>query len=259
MWAMDERGIGWEWRALAVAAACCWVMAPAGARCVDEDQLVEEFGNSAVSKPAAESPRQQLQAMVRDALQRSAAVGASRLLADAAMKDLEETAAGRQPSANFTGTLGLAGAMNGSVTQYNGLRALGTVSAGAPLMDNGRQDKLQEWRTQLADAARAGEITAQEQVVLQTVSLALERNRYRVQMAVYQQYARKTACLVEALEQITQADKGRASELVQARKTHEQVRISLERRNRRCGRTRPACGASWGPTCRRGRGSPRCW
>jgi len=61
---------------------------------------------------------------------------------------------------------------------------------------------------------------------LQTVSLAVERSRYRLQVQVYQQYSRKMSCLVEALETIVRADKGRASELVQAQKNLQQADIS---------------------------------
>jgi outer membrane protein TolC len=85
---------------------------------------------------------------------------------------------------------------------------------------------LTDWRTNLAESARLGEISAQEQVALQTVSLAIERSRYRLQVQVYNQYARKMSCLVEALESIVRADKGRASELVQAQKNLQQAEIS---------------------------------
>ena len=55
------------------------------------------------------------------------------------------------------------------------------------------------------EAARLGQLSAQDQVAFQTVSLALERSRFRQQSRVYQQYARKMSCLVEALEQIVKA------------------------------------------------------
>jgi outer membrane protein, adhesin transport system len=73
---------------------------------------------------------------------------------------------------------------------------------------------------------RLGQLTAQEQVALQTVSLALERNRHRQQARVYQQFARKMACLVDVLDQIVKADRGRMSELVQARKSLAQAELA---------------------------------
>ena len=100
------------------------------------------------------------------------------------------------------------------------------LNVGAPLYDSGRIASLTGWRTSLSEAARQGQLTAQDQVAFQTVSLALERSRYRQQARVYQQFARKMACLVDVLDQIVKADRGRASELVQARKTLAQAELS---------------------------------
>mgnify|MGYP000514626688 CR=1 FL=1 len=69
-------------------------------------------------------------------------------------------------------------------------------------------------------SSAANRANAAEQVALQAVSLSLDRSRYALQVQVYGQYVRKMACLVEALEVITKADRGRASELVQAQKMH---------------------------------------
>jgi outer membrane protein TolC len=59
-----------------------------------------------------------------------------------------------------------------------------------------------------------------------TVSLALERSRYRQHVVVYGQYVRKMACLLEALETIVRTDRGRASELVQAHKNLQQAELA---------------------------------
>jgi len=97
---------------------------------------------------------------------------------------------------------------------------------GAPLWDAGRQQALNRWRESLADAARLGQLSAAEQLALQTVTLSLDRSRYRLHLQVYSQYAQTVCALVNSLEQIVAADKGRASELVQARKTLQQVELS---------------------------------
>jgi outer membrane protein TolC len=94
------------------------------------------------------------------------------------------------------------------------------------LYDGGRTDRLIDWRTQLAESARQGHLTASEQLALSTVSLALERSRYRQHVLIYGQYVRKMGCLVEALETIVRADRGRASELVQAKKTLQQAELA---------------------------------
>jgi outer membrane protein TolC len=104
------------------------------------------------------------------------------------------------------------------------LRAGVTVSQ--LLYDGGRSDRLVDWRVQLAESARLGLLTQTEQVALNTVALALERSRLRQQVQVWGQYQRKMSCLVEALETIVRADRGRASELVQAKKSQQQAELA---------------------------------
>ena len=53
--------------------------------------------------------------------------------------------------------------------------------------------------------------------------MALGRSRFRQHDIIYTQYVRKMGCFVEALETITRADRGRASEPVQARKSLQQA------------------------------------
>ncbi|MBN4659134.1 transporter, partial [Escherichia coli] len=84
------------------------------------------------------------------------------------------------------------------------------------------------YRKELSNAARFSLQAAQEQVALETISAALERARYRQQAQVYQQFSRKMACLVDALTQIVAEDRGRASELVQARKSQLQAELSRD-------------------------------
>ena len=179
--------------------------------------------NAAAANAAA--PRLNLLMMVQAAIRRSNAVGAAKLLSDAAQADIGEARASGLPQVTLTGQLG--GIDTGAVhsTPSRGWQFQGNVSAGAPLYDGGRVHDLTDWRTHLAEAARLGEISAQEQVALQTVSLALERSRYTVESQVYEQYAHKMGCLVGALRIIVGIDKGRTSELVQAVKTQEQAEL----------------------------------
>ncbi|MDP9123867.1 MAG: TolC family protein, partial [Pseudomonadota bacterium] len=184
--------------------------------------------SSALLPAAVREPRQNLLVMVRDAIRRSNTVGASRLLAEAAAVDIDEARAARLPQATINGQIGGvdAGAVN-AASSRGGLLQAG-ISVSAPLYDGGRISDLADWRGHLADAARFGEISAQEQVALQTVSLTLERSRYTVESQVYDQYAHKIGCLVEALQQIVSVDKGRTSELVQARKSQQQAELSRD-------------------------------
>jgi adhesin transport system outer membrane protein len=177
---------------------------------------------------APTDPYGSLQLLVRESVRRSQDVGASRLLADAAGFDVDETKGGRLPQVGLQATMGLGGgALNGR-NLSTGMQANLGVSVNAPLYDFGKLDALIEWRSRLAEAARLGQGVSQERVALEAVSTAIERHRYRLQSQVYQQYARKMSCLVEALEQIVAEDKGRASELVQARKSQLQAELSRD-------------------------------
>ena len=174
------------------------------------------------------APRMNLLAMVRTAIHRSNAVGAARLLAEAAAIDIDEAHSAIYPQVGISGQLGGidAGAPNSSSTR--GYQFQGGVNVSAPLYDGGKTRDMTDYRTHLAEVARFGELSAQEQVALQTVSLALDRSRYTVEANVYDQYARKMGCLVDALQQIVAADRGRTSELVQARKTQQQAELSRD-------------------------------
>jgi adhesin transport system outer membrane protein len=195
--------------AFAVATA---LAVPAAARCVDEQTLPESATPAAEAGAAAPDPRTTLQSLVREALERSHQVGATKLLAEAAIDDVGETRAGGALQASMglgVGSEATQSSLVGSETSV--LQARASISVSKLLYDGGRLDRLVDWREQLA---------------LQTVSLALERSRFRQHAIVYSQYVRKMSCLVEALDGIVRTDRGRASELVQARKSLQQAELS---------------------------------
>ena len=209
------------WPVLALALA----LPAAAAPCIDNIPADPHIDGQDGVAPSAVDPRAQLQALVRDAVARSKAVGAAKLMADAANSDTEDVKAGRLPQVSASGSLGNVGSQVDGITTA-GRQARAGLNISQLLYDGGRLNRLADWRTQLAEAARQGQLGLQEQVTSQAVSLALERSRYRQQALVYHQYARKMSCLVEALQQIVQVDKGRASELVQARKSLQQAELS---------------------------------
>lgn len=198
-------------------------------RCNEDDAGLSRLGRdmSALETQSGD-PRAALQSLIDATLSRSKALGAVRLLTDAARSDLEETRAMSQPTA----TLSISGTgINqtlGSTTVGRGGQLTTTLSAGMPVWDFGHIAKLTEWRKDLAEVALQGQRSAEEQLALNVVTLALDRSRYVLQAQVYTQYVRKMACLVDALEIITKADRGRASELVQAQKSLQQADLSLE-------------------------------
>jgi outer membrane protein TolC len=214
----------------ALVCAALLLAAPAWAgRCVDEDSPDPAPDNSSAEVAAAQSqtdPRSVVQNLVRDALSRSLGVGAAELQAQAALDDIQETLAARKLQASASAGFGPGGTQSLAGTEISPFQLRGSVTVGQLLYDGGRTERLIDWRTQLAESARQGHLTSREQLALNAVSLALERNRFRQHVLVYGQYVRKMACLVEALETIIKADRGRASELVQARKTLQQAELS---------------------------------
>ena len=189
--------------------------------CVDDDPAVEIVREAASTDAARE-----VDALVQAALERSRAIGAARALAEAAARDTDETRAAGEVQASLNARAG------GDVSRVGG-RLLSqpgsgsaSIAASQLLWDGGRQQALVDWRAQLAEAASQSLLSQQEQVALSAVSLALERARYRAHEQVYGQYARKMACLVDALSQVVAVDRGRASELLQARKALQQAELA---------------------------------
>ena len=207
-------------------------------RCVDDEgadpasapqsHTVPVNASSTPLAPAARDPRQNLLDLVQRAIRRSNAVGASHLLSEAAADDIDEASAGRLPQVSLNSQIGGIDGGSPGAASARGAQFQGGLTATTPIYDGGRVRDLTDWRTHLSEAARFGEITAQEQVALQTVSLALERSRYTVESEVYGQYAHKMGCLVGALQTIVTIDRGRTSELVQARKTQQQAELSRD-------------------------------
>jgi len=193
-------------------------------------------GGALAPRPAGEpsqaepplDPLSQLQVIAREASRRSHAVGAARLLAEAARADVEEAQAGYWPTVGVSASFGGGSTeVDGRVTSQ-GKQAAVNLSVSAPVWDNGRVRQMTDYREKLASVARYGAAITSETVVLEAVTAALERNRYRLQAQVYQQYMRKMSCLVEALEGIVAEDRGRASELIQARKTQAQTELQRD-------------------------------
>ena len=175
-----------------------------------------------------DSARRTLRELIDRARERSRAIGAGRLLAQAAQSDLEDVQAAARPQSTLKLGAGWAGSNATAVDTRNGLQASAGLRLGAPLWDGGRIGFLGDWRRRLLDAAQLGVGETEEQVALQTVSLALERSRQAAQARVFSQYAAQMQCLVGSLQDIVAADRGRASELAQARNALGQALLQAE-------------------------------
>jgi outer membrane protein TolC len=205
--------------------------APSGVRCGGDDEALRPAAagaaNPAQAVQAQSDPRAYLLQVADSAVQRSRSVNVAQLLEAAARDDLRDAQAASLPQMQLNLTGGYGGSHLNGVNLSSGVEARAALQIGGPLWDWGRQKQLVEWRRQLGEAAAAGRANAAEQVALQAVSLSLDRSRYSLQSQVYGQYVRKMACLVEALQTITQLDPGRASELVQAQKNQQQAELAL--------------------------------
>lgn len=223
---------------LIAAALICWGSAVPAAhaapiRCGDDSPAPTGKGNEAdlldpIEAAALADPRTQLQSIAREAAKRSANMQADQLAALAADDDLQETRGARLPQVTLSGQAMRTGYKDTATTTTSTSQNNLTLGASGTVFDFGKQSRLTEWRSRLAEAARYSYMSTRERVVLEAVMTALERNRYRAQVRVYQQYAKKMSCLADALERIVAEDKGRASELIQARKSARQAEISRD-------------------------------
>ncbi|MEZ5739771.1 MAG: TolC family protein [Burkholderiaceae bacterium] len=168
--------------------------------------------------------RQVLRELVKKAIDTSEKIRqrATLALAEAARDRHRRGRAGALPRIDLTGGVGHASSHVEGIRQYQGGIGRIGLQMGGPLCDGGRVSELTRWRTELARAAMDSRTGLQEQVALQTLSLALERSRYYKHGQVYRQHMRRLGCLVDALERIVKLDGRRRSELVQARKTYQE-------------------------------------
>ncbi|MDO9278457.1 MAG: TolC family protein [Polaromonas sp.] len=211
------------------------------ARCSEDllaDKADKSAGGKALSKLATApkvdvpemplDPITQLQMIAREAGSRSASLGAARLLSEAAEYDVAETKAGQWPQVSVNGSL-MSSSTQADTAAANRLKQASlSLNVQASLYDGGRLNQLTKYRQEVWGAAKWGAAVTHEQVVLEAISAALERSRYKLHAQVYQQYMRKMGCLVEALESIVAEDKGRGSELVQVRKTQAQTELQRD-------------------------------
>ncbi len=224
-------------RALCVALSVASLGSAWAARCTEDltaDKPLAKGVSKALPTPASKAepesalePMAQLRMVAKEAARRSSALGAARLLAEAADSDLTVTKAGLYPQVVLGGGFSRNSQTVAGQTLGQSQITLG-LNVSASLYDGGRLRHMLQYQSGISDSAKLGAFITQEQVILEAVGAALERNRYRLQAQVFQQYMRKMGCLVDALESIVAEDKGRASELVQVRKTQAQTELQRD-------------------------------
>jgi adhesin transport system outer membrane protein len=208
------------------------------AMCSEDLSLAAPKGGVVKTRPVAdvtaqeaepdEAPQVQILALVKEAIRRNGDLGAAVISEAASEDDLTQSIASERPRVLVSGSLN---SVRQQVADQDAVRRVqsdGTLAVTGVLYDGGLNARLTDYRRELRHAARFNTQAEQEQVVVDTIAAALSRSRYRQQAQVYQQYARKMSCLVDALTEIVAQDKGRASELLQARKTQQQAELSRD-------------------------------
>jgi outer membrane protein, adhesin transport system len=216
----------WSRMMLGVCLGSAAMTAMAG--CGDELPLSSDASAGANPSGRPVDPRLQLQGLAQEAVKRSARLGAIKLQAQASSYDLDEVRGAAMPQVSINGSLGPANTVYKNQVDSKGTQITGGVNVTGMLYDGGRLSSLTKWREELLKSAQANTQSTRDQVAMEAIGTAVERNRYKVQANVFHQQARKMSCLVEVLEQIVAEDKGRSSELVQARKTQAQAELSRD-------------------------------
>jgi adhesin transport system outer membrane protein len=204
-----------------------WLLPLLAAAYCDEGEGATPISLIADAAPAGEG-LQQLASVAREAISQSAEVRGAQHGSRAARFELQQTRAGDAVNIGLAGNAGIGQSSVANVAQAEGRTGGVSLNLSAPLYDGGRQGELTRYRERLVDAGDLAIGTARERVVREAVSTLLERNRYRAQLVVYEQYVAKMSCLVRSLEQIVSLDRGRSSELLQARKGQRQAELSRE-------------------------------
>ncbi len=104
----------------------------------------------------------------------------------------------------------------------------GTVSVNTPIIDWGRIGNQVDNSLETAKAARYSKEYSREQLAYNTVSELMNMSRYEQSRIVAKHYVGRMKELVNMLSQITQADRGRESELVQAKAKLMSAQASMD-------------------------------
>ena len=223
------RSRGWPVRAVVLVLAGGMIAAWGSVRAAPPTLGCEEPPDHApVASFPVDEARQQLSTLAREVLARSAEVQGAQHAGRAARFDLAQTAAAGQPAIGLNAGLGLAQAEQDGDTRREARTGSLGLNVSAPLYDGGRLSELVRYRQRMAEVGELGVGSVQERVVRDAVLTALERRRHTVQLAVHDRYVGKMACLVRQMEQVVELDRGRSSELLQARKGLRQAQLARE-------------------------------
>ncbi|MDM0037065.1 TolC family protein [Variovorax sp. J22P271] len=165
--------------------------------------------------PGDDRAHEFLERMVAKALAASPDVREATAKWEASRFDIDEAKGQRWPQLQ----VGVASpsATFGSGTNDTSRDAYGNVQLTTPVYDWGRISRTVESRTETASAAREQMLQVRQQVAYDTVNSLIELRRNQQAMVLSDAYVARMTELVEMLAEIVKSDRGRDSELVQAR------------------------------------------
>lgn len=164
--------------------------------------------------------------MVRKALILSPDVNAAKANWRAAEYDVDQARGQRWPQVQLGGMSPSATFGNG--TNDSARKAIGTVSATMPIVDWGRISHTIASRAETSDANYQQLVQAQQTVAFDTVSALIELRRNLLLLDQSDAYVKRMDELVTMLSEIVKSDRGRGSELTQARARRLQAQSSRD-------------------------------
>jgi adhesin transport system outer membrane protein len=173
------------------------------------------------------SSQTRAQVLIRKALDLSPSVQEAKFALDAAEQDIQAAKGSRQPQVTATGSSQANNRDLPAGSQTNWKPYL-NLTATLPIYDWGRIAALVGGREAARDAAAARYRQQRNQVAGEVVITCLEYTKQRALIAAADDYYETVRKLVDMLTRITEADTGRAGELVQARSRQLQAQQARE-------------------------------
>ncbi|MDM0115518.1 TolC family protein [Variovorax sp. J22R133] len=153
--------------------------------------------------------------LVQKALATSPAIREARANWQASAEDINQTKGQRWPQVQVGVASPTANFGSGSANSPTSAGA--NISVTTPVFDWGRLSSTIASQTEKSKAVREGLEQVRQGVAYETTAALIELRRYRKELELSQAYVKRMDQLVTMLSQITESDRGRASELTQAR------------------------------------------
>ncbi|MDP9914001.1 adhesin transport system outer membrane protein [Variovorax boronicumulans] len=179
-------------------------------------KVVASASAMGLSADAGERLRAYLDENVRKALELSAEAREAQANWKAAEYDIDQAKGQRWPQVQV-GVSSPSATFGGGGNNSGTRSAAGNLAITTPVYDWGRLSATIDSRTETSKAAYQAAQQVRQKIAYDTVSALLEQRRHQAALEASQGYVKRMEELVDMLSQIVQSDRGRASELTQAR------------------------------------------